>query len=72
VAARDMVVEVDHPKAGRTKALGMPVKFSETPCAVTRASPLLGQHTREILASLGYDDAAVDRLAASGAVACAD
>jgi crotonobetainyl-CoA:carnitine CoA-transferase CaiB-like acyl-CoA transferase len=71
VAARDMVVEVDHPKAGRTKALGMPVKFSETPCAVTRASPLLGQHTREILATLGYDDAAVDRLAASGAVACA-
>jgi uncharacterized membrane protein len=40
----------------------MPVKFSETPCAVTRASPLLGQHTREILATLGYDDAAVDRL----------
>ena len=65
VAAREMVVEVDHPKAGRTKALGMPVKFSDTPCAVTRAAPLLGQHTREILASLGYDDAAVDRLAAS-------
>ena len=71
VAARDMVIEVDHPKAGRTKALGMPVKFSETPCAVTRAAPLLGQHTREILASLGYDNAAIDRLAACGAVATA-
>lgn len=69
VAARDMVVEVDHPRAGRTKALGMPVKFSDTPCAVTCAAPLLGQHTREILASLGYDDTAIDRLAAAGAVA---
>jgi crotonobetainyl-CoA:carnitine CoA-transferase CaiB-like acyl-CoA transferase len=70
VAARDMVVEVDHPKAGRTKALGMPVKFSDTPCSVTRAAPLLGQHTREVLATLGYAPDEIDRLAASGAVAC--
>ncbi|MBK6981257.1 MAG: CoA transferase [Betaproteobacteria bacterium] len=69
VVARDMVVEVDHPKAGRTKALGMPVKFSDTPCAVTRASPLLGQHTDEILGSLGYTPAQIDALCASGAVA---
>jgi crotonobetainyl-CoA:carnitine CoA-transferase CaiB-like acyl-CoA transferase len=69
VAARDMVVEVDHPRAGRTKALGMPVKFSDTPCAVTRAAPLLGQHTREVLADLGYDSQTIDRLAASGAIA---
>jgi crotonobetainyl-CoA:carnitine CoA-transferase CaiB-like acyl-CoA transferase len=68
VAAREMVVEVDHPKAGRTKALGMPVKFSDTPCAVTRAAPLLGQHTDEILASLGYSPAEIDALCASGAV----
>ncbi|MBZ0248119.1 MAG: CoA transferase [Burkholderiales bacterium] len=72
VAAREMVVEVEHPKAGRTKAIGMPVKFSETPCAVTRPSPLLGQHTREILGSLGYDGPAIDRLAAAGAVLCDD
>ena len=72
VAAREMVVEVEHPRAGRTKAIGMPVKFSETPCAVTRPSPLLGQHTREILGSLGYDGPAIDRLAAAGAVHCDD
>ena len=72
VAAREMVVEVEHPRAGRTKAIGMPVKFSETPCAVTRPSPLLGQHTREILGSLGYDGPAIDRLAAAGAVLCDD
>jgi crotonobetainyl-CoA:carnitine CoA-transferase CaiB-like acyl-CoA transferase len=71
VAARDMVVEVDHPKAGRTKALGMPVKFSDTPCSVTRAAPLLGQHTREILGTLGYSPAEIDSLASKGAVAIA-
>jgi crotonobetainyl-CoA:carnitine CoA-transferase CaiB-like acyl-CoA transferase len=61
VAAREMVVEVDHPKAGRTKALGHPVKFSQTPGKVTRAAPLLGQHTREVMAELGYTAAEVDR-----------
>jgi crotonobetainyl-CoA:carnitine CoA-transferase CaiB-like acyl-CoA transferase len=71
VAAREMVIELDHPKAGRTKALGLPIKFSDTPGAVTRPAPLLGQHTREILASLGYDDAAIDDLATSGAVGLA-
>jgi len=68
VAAREMVVELDHPKAGATKAIGLPIKFSDTPGAVTRPAPLLGQHTREILESLGYGDAAIDRLAASGAI----
>ena len=69
VAARDMVVDLVHPVAGPTKALGMPVKFSDTPCAVTRASPLLGQHTDEILSSLGYSAGEIDALCACGAVA---
>jgi crotonobetainyl-CoA:carnitine CoA-transferase CaiB-like acyl-CoA transferase len=71
VAAREMVVEVDHPKAGRTKALGHPIKFSEAPGAIERAAPLLGQHTREVLRELGYSSADVDRLATEGAVLCA-
>ncbi len=54
VRARDMVVEVEHPIIGRMKTLGVPVKLSETPGAVTRAAPTLGQHTDEILAELGY------------------
>jgi crotonobetainyl-CoA:carnitine CoA-transferase CaiB-like acyl-CoA transferase len=69
VAAREMVVEVDHPRAGRTKALGHPVKFSATPGAVKRAAPLLGQHTREVLGGLGYSQAEIDRLYSEGAVA---
>jgi crotonobetainyl-CoA:carnitine CoA-transferase CaiB-like acyl-CoA transferase len=69
VAARAMVVEVDHPKAGRTRALGLPIKFSETPGGVARAAPLLGQHTDEVLASLGYTAAEIDGLCAEGAVA---
>jgi crotonobetainyl-CoA:carnitine CoA-transferase CaiB-like acyl-CoA transferase len=71
VHAREMVVEVDHPRAGRTKALGLPIKFSETPGEITRAAPLLGQHTREVLAGLGYSAADIDRLSSEGAIHCA-
>jgi crotonobetainyl-CoA:carnitine CoA-transferase CaiB-like acyl-CoA transferase len=68
VLAREMVVEVDHAKAGRVKALGMPVKFSATPGSVDRAAPLLGEHTREVLEGLGYSGAAIDKLHEDGAV----
>ena len=68
VLARDMVVEVDHPKAGRVKALGTPVKFSATPGEVTRASPLLGEHTREVLEGLGYSAGEIQALDDNGSV----
>jgi crotonobetainyl-CoA:carnitine CoA-transferase CaiB-like acyl-CoA transferase len=71
VLAREMVIEVDHPKAGRVKAIGHPVKFSETRAESKRPAPLLGQHTREVLADLGYDDARIDELAREGAIQCA-
>ena len=69
VAAREMVVEVDHPKAGRTRALGNPLKFSETPTHVSRAAPLLGQHTDEVLRDLGYSPDQIRVLRSEGAVA---
>jgi crotonobetainyl-CoA:carnitine CoA-transferase CaiB-like acyl-CoA transferase len=71
VEAREMVVEVRHPKAGKMKTLGLPIKFSETPGGVRSAAPLLGQHTRIILMSLGYSDKEIKALEKSGAVACA-
>jgi crotonobetainyl-CoA:carnitine CoA-transferase CaiB-like acyl-CoA transferase len=71
VAAREMVVEVEHARAGKVKALGMPVKFSEPPGPIERGAPLLGQHTREVLADLGYTDAQVEALIAEGAVEAA-
>ena len=70
VEAREMVVEVNHPKAGKVKALGLPIKFSDTPGAVRSAAPLLGQHTRVVLMSLGYSDQEIKALEKSGAVAC--
>ncbi|HZL99679.1 MAG TPA: CoA transferase [Planctomycetota bacterium] len=54
--ARGMVVDLEHPGAGPIKALGVPVKLSDTPGAVDRAAPLLGEHTAEILTELGYTE----------------
>ncbi|SDE68911.1 CaiB/BaiF CoA transferase family protein [Sporomusa acidovorans] len=56
VAAREMIVEVEHPVAGKLKMPGVPVKMSQTPGGVNRPAPLLGQHTGEILQEmLGWD-----------------
>jgi len=55
--AREMVVDLVHPGAGPVKALGVPVKLSETPGAVDRPAPLLGQDNAAILTELGYSQA---------------
>ena len=67
--ARGMVVELEHPQAGPTRALGCPIHFSATPTRIDRPAPVLGEHTREILSGLGYDDAAIDALVDQGVVA---
>jgi crotonobetainyl-CoA:carnitine CoA-transferase CaiB-like acyl-CoA transferase len=69
--ARQMVVELEHPRAGRTRALGLPIKLSATPGKVTRAAPLLGQHTREVLGEFGFSSDEIDGLLASGAAVAA-
>jgi crotonobetainyl-CoA:carnitine CoA-transferase CaiB-like acyl-CoA transferase len=54
--AREMMVEMKHPVEGTVPGLGIPVKLSETPGAIRRAAPLLGEHNEETLAQLGYSD----------------
>ncbi|HLT20288.1 MAG TPA: CoA transferase, partial [Thermomicrobiales bacterium] len=66
--AREMVVEVDHPVIGRMKTLGVPIKFSETPGAVTRAAPTLGQHNMEIMFELGYTLDEIEQLGRDGVI----
>ena len=70
--ARNMIAEVSHTKAGPVKTLGSPIKFEATPTNIRRAAPLFGEHTREVLAEYGYDDAEIDRLIADKAVIAAD
>jgi len=52
VIARELVVDVEHPTLGPIRALGSPIKLSETPPAVRRRAPLLGEHTEEVLREL--------------------
>jgi crotonobetainyl-CoA:carnitine CoA-transferase CaiB-like acyl-CoA transferase len=47
--AREMVVEVEHTKIGKMKTIGVPVKLSDTPAAITKGAPLLGEHNEEVL-----------------------
>jgi crotonobetainyl-CoA:carnitine CoA-transferase CaiB-like acyl-CoA transferase len=70
--ARRMIVETDHPKAGRVKTLGLPVKFSDTPGGIRRPAPVYGQHTREVLREYGFTEAEIDRMVAEGAAIAAE
>ena len=65
--ATGTVVEVDHPKRGKYLSVGNPIKMSDSPTQVTR-SPLLGEHTDEVLAQLGFSPDDVAQLRAEGAV----
>ncbi len=65
--AREMIVATEHSRLGTVETIGCPVKFSETPSGVHRSAPIYGEHTREVLAEYGYDDAEIEALLAAGA-----
>ena len=67
VRGRDMYVEIDHPQRGKWWNVGMPIKLSASPAKIER-SPLLGEHTDDVLKNvLGYDDAKIDAMKTAGA-----
>ncbi len=70
--ARNMVVDLEHPQAGPTKALGCPIHFSETPTQITRPAPMLGEHSRELLKEYHYTDEEIDAFLAQGVIEEAD
>jgi crotonobetainyl-CoA:carnitine CoA-transferase CaiB-like acyl-CoA transferase len=61
--AREMTVSLEHPTVGRHTVLGIPVKLSATPGAIRGAAPRLGEHTEEVLRTLGYPPEAARTLA---------
>lgn len=71
-----MVVNVPHVRGGEVRLVGTPLRLSRTPDAVREqyaSPPLLGQHTREVLAGpLGYDEHRLRELAEQGVIAFAD
>ena len=66
--AREMVCVIEHPTAGSVRLAGLPYKLSETPLTIYRHPPLLGEHTDEVLAELGYDTAGISTLRADGVI----
>ena len=68
IKARKMVVEMDHPKIGRMKTLGLPVKSTGELTSIRTAAPWLGQHSEEALRGLGLSAAEIDALFEAGVV----
>lgn len=61
------IVEVDHPKRGKYLSVGNPIKLSDSPTEVRR-SPLLGEHTDDVMAELGYTPAQIAEMRAAGVI----
>ncbi|MFC0270468.1 CaiB/BaiF CoA transferase family protein [Metabacillus herbersteinensis] len=62
VQARGMVQEIEHPKLGKIKTLGIPIKFSKTPLQIRKPAPWLGQDTTEKLKEIGLSDSEIESL----------
>ena len=68
VKARNIKIELDHPIAGKIPLVASPMRFSGTPIEHTMAPPTLGQHTEDVLRSLGKSESELARLRADGIV----
>ena len=68
IHANSIVMETEHPAAGRLRQARPPARFSGTPTGLHRPAPGLGEHTRTILEDMGYSPADIARLAEAGVV----
>lgn len=68
LAARGFIVTWDHADVGPQRYPGSPFHFARTPVTIG-ATPLLGEHNRDVLTSIGFDDEAIDKLHAAGVIA---
>ncbi len=68
LAARDMIARLEHGAAGAIRALGVPIKLSDTPGSVRTPPPQLGEHTDAVLRDLGFDVEEIARLRTTGTI----
>ncbi|MDB5945706.1 MAG: subunit BbsF of succinyl-CoA:(R)-benzylsuccinate CoA-transferase [Ramlibacter sp.] len=68
VQARKMVLDIDHPKIGPMKTIGLPIKSTGDLTAVRLTAPWLGQHSEEVVRGLGYSDDEVARMFQAGVI----
>jgi crotonobetainyl-CoA:carnitine CoA-transferase CaiB-like acyl-CoA transferase len=68
VIANDMIKTIQQPGVGMVKEMGLPVEFLGTPGKIKGPAPLPGQHTKDILKTLGYNAAQIKDLKKAGAI----
>jgi formyl-CoA transferase len=72
VKAQNLIPELQHPIFGPIRVAGSPIRMSGAETGAKTASPMLGEHTRQVLAEIGYDEKQIDELIASQVVRAAD
>ncbi|HEX9787126.1 MAG TPA: CoA transferase, partial [Candidatus Binatia bacterium] len=65
---RGMVLELDHPLEGKVRQLASPFRLSDTPPTFRRFAPALGEHSVEVLKSIGYSESEIGALEKAGVV----
>jgi formyl-CoA transferase len=64
-----MVIDVDDSRYGKVRQAGIAIKLSDTPGSIRRVAPAIGEHTEDVLRTLGYGEADRARLRQAGVVA---
>ena len=72
IEASGIVVEHDHPHAGRLRQARPAARFEGTPTAIRTGAPLLGEHTFEVLGELGYSETEIETMVAAGILGAVD